>query len=200
MAIPHGGYVQFEYIGFLFGQTTINTFTYQWLHTTLVADLEWTAAESAIDDALRDNFLACLSEEWEGVATRVYNPSPASTEAAFLFPMTEDGLVAEGSEPPAVAGVITKRTSLKGPRGRGRVFLPAVPISFHENGRLTSTGVGLYNDLGDSMQAPVPILDPEGNLVPVVYSRVALNGAAIVDCSAQPILRSQRRRQIGVGI
>jgi len=200
MAIPHGGYVQFEYVGFLFGQTTINTFTYQWLEEGLSADLAWSEAENAIDDQLRDLYLACLSEEWEGVATRIYNPAPTATEAAFLFPMTDDGAVAEGSEPPAVAGTITKRTSLRGPQGRGRIFVPAVPISYHENGRLTATGVGVYNDLGDAMQFTIPVLAPAGNLVPVVYSRVALNGAAIVDCTAQPILRSQRRRQIGVGI
>lgn len=200
MAIPHGGYVQFEYVGFLFGQTTINTFTYQWMEEGLTTDLAWSVAEGLIDDQLRDLYLACLSNEWEGVATRIYNPAVTATEAAFLFPMTDNGAIEETSEPPAVAGVITKRTALRGSRGRGRIFLPAVPVSFHENGRLTATGVGVYNDLGDAMQFTIPVPDPVGNLVPVVYSRTAVFGAAIVDCTAQPILRSQRRRQIGVGI
>lgn len=148
--------------------------------------------------SLLDAYVKCVSRDWTGQTLygRVVSPVKSRGEEVILG--TPSGEVLQDSLPPSVAGVISRYTLLPGPGGRGRVFVPAVPETFNEEGRLSAAGVDAYEELAQIMQSVITPL--AGNTFEAVLWKRPNLALPITDTVTQRVLRSQRRREIGVGI
>lgn len=182
--------------GELFGQETQTTFHWK-VSETDNGSTPVDVAESMIDELLPD-FLLIISEEWTSKSCYCRRVWPAPTRGFEVPTAGQTGAITAGSLPPSVAGVCSRFTNLPGPGGRGRIFVPGVPLSWHENGQLSNAGYSAYVGF-------LPWLDlawdpGEGT----VYEPILYKGAGvsfnIESASARKILRSQRRREIGVGV
>lgn len=145
-------------------------------------------------------------------STRIFNYNiqcisslaPASIDSsASLF-----GTVAGFELPLEMAAIIKKTGPLKGQHGRGRVYAPAVPISFTtpatDPNLLNNAGGIAYNAVGSAVQAAVvigginytPIVAPR----PIAPAAVVTLGAPITQHKYVALLGTVRRRREGRGI
>jgi hypothetical protein len=134
----------------------------------------------------------------------ISSSSPANTEAPIALP----GSVMGDGLPLEMAAIITKYSLLKGQHGRGRIYMPSVPITFTtpatSPNKINATGRTAYGDLGDLTMA---VLTSGGlNYKPVIVTRpiapinIATRGVVISQTFTQPILGTVRRRRLGRGI
>lgn len=107
------------------------------------------------------------------------------------------GAAATGQTPPECAIVVSLRTATPGPRGRGRMYLPA-PAS----GMLTSTGMlnaGIVGDAADGMQAFINHVNAETTMEPVgVASMVGGGVSTVTSIRVGNVMDSQRRRRSAI--
>lgn len=182
--------------GTLFGQVVENTFHWRVTSVPTGYSLQDFVNEMVTDMA--PEYALMLSRDWIGLAAygRRVSPTPTRGIEKTLSPLIGD--VAQDSLPPSVAAVISRFTNLPGQGGRGRIFIPAVPKTFQNGGLVNSTGLTIYtaflvwldltwtSTLGATFE---PVLLKPGNIA------VDIEGTTL-----RNILRSQRRREIGVGI
>lgn len=182
--------------GTLFGQETQTTFHWKIENTDGINTVQ-TLCTEMIDEILPD-FVTMISDEWVSRVCYARRVHPNPTRGFELSTAAVAGTVVAASLPPSVAGVISRFTNLPGPGGRGRIFVPGVPTSWHEDGLLSAAGLAAYS-------AFLPHLDLQwdpGN--GTVYEPVLYKGGGVAvnieNAVARSVLRSQRRREIGVGI
>lgn len=157
--------------------------------------------------AVETQYLACCTTQ-----TRIfrYNIQCISSNA----PASIDSLVNKPgttvTDPlPLEMGVILKKTGpLKGQHGRGRVYMPAIPVTFTtpsiEPNLLNATGTTAYTALGLDIQAAVtvgginytPIVSPR----PIAPAVVVTVAAPITSHLPVSLLGTVRRRREGRGI
>jgi hypothetical protein len=106
--------------------------------------------------------------------------------------------------PTAVAAVITKQTAFAGREYRGRTYVAGVPVQFETNSVLNAGATLTLQHIADAMATPLQV-NSQAAFLPVVagYYPKAVNTWVwnnITTCVARNILRSQRRRQVGIGI
>lgn len=181
--------------GELFLQQTINTFHYEVTGITGTPTIQDFIEGMIV--IMQADFLACCSEEYNLRRWHARRIVASPTRTYTVEVGAEGGTVAADSLPPSVSTVLKRFTNLPGPTGRGRVFMPGVPTTFHDNGILTALGLAAYQAFLPHMSLPVNI-PATMTLQPMLFRRPttfrALEGAAV-----NTILRSQRRREIGVG-
>jgi len=194
--------VQINAIGRLFGQQTVTTFFYK-------LDVDSGVLESADPNDIAQEWgngmgaamIDCISSDWELVNVEVRDPRTPPGWASGDAPQSQFGVLAGGSLPPTVAQVITRRSAQAGRRYRGRVFLPGVPTGAHDDGELTGAHLLLLQAFADDMVTTIPLTATAPGLIlrPVIWSKVNQSSVEMTSAVARLILRSQRRREIGVG-
>lgn len=109
------------------------------------------------------------------------------------------GSVTTESLPTTVAAVLRRRSFDASKHGRGRIFIAGLPITAVVGSQLTPTVYDEVNSVG------VPLIQPittggAVEFIPVLYDRNAPGAVIPIQSAvADPILRVQRRREVGVG-
>lgn len=96
--------------------------------------------------------------------------------------------------PNYVAVVIQKRTAQPGKSGRGRWYMGAVPESFTDTNKLTTTAFDQYKTLAEHFNETVVVSGI--NLAPRHYSKKNETLYPIVQCRVNKTLATQRRRRV----
>lgn len=181
--------------GSLYGQETQSTF--HWVVKEVGVNIAITSLITDIDSELLPEYADVMSEDWTSTATYVRRLNPSPTRG-FEGSNSVDGTVAGDACPPSVAAVISRYTNNPGPRGRGRVFFPAVPDGWHAQGKLNNLGLSGYADFAPWLSEEWTT--PTGTKLQPILFRAPNTAVDIEVAVVRPILRSQRRREVGVGI
>lgn len=137
---------------------------------------------------------------------------PGGTLVGTDLPLSEDnvGIQDDDGLPPSVAIVIRRRTAQLGRKFRGRQYIPGTAVGWMLDGELNPANIsGPLTDYANALKAVVQHTGITGSptFAPVI---AALDAAAIsptpgvrntliTTVEIDPIYRSQRRRQAGVG-
>jgi hypothetical protein len=182
--------------GVLYNQTVESTF--HWKITSVPNGYNLSNFVDDMMTGLLPEYALCLSASWTASACYARRVSSPATRGVEKIPVVTPGAIASLALPPSNAAVLSRYTNASGPKGRGRVFMPAVPTSFHLNGLLTSAAVDVYAGF-------LPWLDVTWTtggaavMEPVLVNLVGL-ATNIENAKVQRVLRVQRRREVGVGI
>lgn len=130
--------------------------------------------------------------------------APVSLNTAVNKPGTQAG----AALPLEMAAIIKKLSLLKGQHGRGRVFMPSIPVSFTtpltEANLLNAAGLVGYNNMAASIKGPVTAgtIKYYGAICmrPKAPATVVTLAAQIATIETVPLLSTQRRRREGRGI
>lgn len=191
--------VLFTFEGLLYNQRTINSFYYKVTVVDEALDLE--AAANLFSDPLADQALPpMMSVDWKflRVTASIIFPLNHRSAAVVGSSVVRDGQVAGDSLPPSVTVVIARRTFDRGPAGRGRIFLPGVPEAWHDSGAITDAGAAIIQAKMDDLL--LPLTEGGNTLIPVLWHRGLNTSTAVEIWTFDRVLRSQRRREIGIGI
>ena len=106
---------------------------------------------------------------------------------------------------PSVATVSISRFANQAKRyGMGRIFLGGVPQSFTLNSSVVGAGYATLSDLADQFKEPIVVNNGSTNftLTPVLcnFRKTPANRWPVTSVKVQPVLRVQRRREVGRGI
>lgn len=125
---------------------------------------------------------------------------PVRYSAVTTSPATNTGQVAEPCYPQNVAMAITKTADEASRRARGTLHMPAVPLSWIDEGQVTAAGILGYAGVKAEVFENV-VLGTGQTMVPVIYNR-ATPDLSIVCTGAilQETSRTMRRRTVRVGI
>lgn len=189
-----GSVVRFTIQGFLHDQLTVNTFWYE--KTSGLDAAALSAVLNAFHGLFEDPYKAVISSEWTAFQMTAQQIFPTKT-AVLVQAYTGVGEQTGDSLPSSVAVVLTKRTLTAGQRGRGRIYLPGVPVAWETDSQVTNTGLTNYTNLAIVMEGALAVAGETWE--PVVCQA---NGTAtkLIDAvDAQKVLRNQRRRQYGRG-
>lgn len=115
--------------------------------------------------------------------------------------VTDDGL------PSFVSAIVTQRTGIANRRKRGRIYIPAVPLSFQTDGQLNSTGLAAYQTFADNLMVNYNDNTASAKFDVGVWSRAQAadtgqNDDAFTPMTSgapNPVLGTQRRRRAGHG-
>jgi hypothetical protein len=197
----------------LFGQSHLNYMFY-----SVDADITTQGAiKTAIGEIwsyFRDELLTCLSEDW-GIQSIVGRRVDLYAAPSYFLTRADLGLLlapvdgAQGpSCPPQDAVVMTKRTTQAGKRSRGRWYFSGIAEDDHEGGLITAASALRFESLRAVLDDTF-VGGASGNTyspmhcywreLPVPLLSI-LEGSSVEEVTFDPILRSQRRRQIGRGI
>lgn len=112
------------------------------------------------------------------------------------------GAIAGDALPPACALVIRKRTAFAGRRYRGRLFVPMLSESDQVNGIWAGANYLALAAAWDSLLATVLVGADGGEYIPIIFPKNGTTASAkiITSSSSDPVVRQQRRREVGVGI
>lgn len=159
-------------------------------HVRLAASSE-TAIGTKIVASLSSNMLRPMSSSFGIDHVTVLQLD--GTSAGLDFPVT--GVVGQtaGDIIPAGAALISLRTAVRGPRGRGRVYVGPICEAAQANGILDPTTVGAMTTawstfLGALNTGTTP-------MEPVIASYKHLNANLIVNSHCDSLIATQRRRQ-----
>lgn len=193
--IVTGDVLAVQIVGKLFEQETNTTF--HWQVNSAPVDTSLTSMLTDIALIVLPDYKDCCSELWEAVAIRGRRVTPSPTRS-YAVVQTGNGTVGEESLPPSVAGVISRFTNSNQRTGRGRIFLPAVPETWHQNGGLNLAGQAAYAAFAPILDLPITLAG--GSVLDPVLFRRPNTAVRVEGTQVRTVLRSQRRREIGVGI
>jgi len=182
--------------GNLFAQSVQSTFYLRCTETT--GNYTILNLLNGLQGILLDAYVKCVSRDWTGQVLYGRIVAPTKSRGEELILGTPSGDILEDALPPSVAGVISRYTLVPGPGGRGRVFVPAVPETWNSSGLLSQAGVDAYEELAQFMSAT--ITPQAGHVFEAVLWKRPNIALPVTDTVTQRVLRSQRRREIGVGI
>lgn len=192
-----GDVYQITVVGLHHGQQVVNVLHYQVL-VGAAADYSAELANLWSNQNL-NNYRACCSAEYRctGLLSQKVKPIPALT-AVSLTIGEGTGTGSANSLPSSNSVVITKRSAIAGRTGRGRIYMPGVPTTFEDNSQVTGAGLNVYNNFAQTALT----MENDGSTLQVqmtLLSRKTLTTRLVVSVDARPILRNQRRRQVGRG-
>jgi hypothetical protein len=168
------------------------------------------AFQGAWDTANLTTFLDCISAE-AALTTATAADLLPGTSPSFVhtYPGGSPGLALGSSYPTTVAALLRKQTSVKGQHGRGRMFMPAVPLSFTnpavEANTLTPAAVLIYNAflatlIGGTVAAGGQVWTYSLVTRAIAPLTIPGFGQEVQSVSTVPLLATVRRRREGRGI
>jgi len=199
--IPNGAHIQIQVCGRLHGQRTRTTFNYVYNGGASAPD----GAESL--NALLNDFETAIgaqirtlsSEEWEHEFTQGQVITPVRYRVQVVD-VGVAGLVEGACCPSGVCVLLRRYTQLSGSRFQGRIYLPGVPVANEEDSMIPIAKRDDYDTLRANMIATLEGVDASEDFVPVVTpSAPSLPQDQVYGVALDPVLRYQRRREIGVG-
>jgi hypothetical protein len=197
--------------GDLYGQLIVNVFHYQQQTGNSSGLSEVESLARAWNDQVFPDLLATVGEsmQYGTIEARSFVPA-GGVLVGFDLPVTGVGELDDPTLPPTVAVVIRKRTGRLGRRYRGRNYFAGVAASDVASGALVTSGGTptrwgalatailasiVWTATGSPTFIPVvAALDPS-----VVVTPVGVRATPVTTTFLDQILRSQRRREIGVG-
>jgi len=108
------------------------------------------------------------------------------------------GSVAGSSLPCADCAVITKRTIFAGRKYRGRIFVPGVPVTSELDSQLSPAALTTWQAVADAINVAL-VQAPGDTWAMTLWHKSTSTNDVVTQLIARPILRSQRRRQVGRG-
>lgn len=157
------------------------------------------ALAASVDGSLAAGLKTTLSPEWSYDLSSVARVSPLPRTAPTLNSTNAGpGTIGTFAAPSSVAAVLKKKTALAGRKYRGRFFLPGVPLSVIADSQLTAGGVTSFAAMATLLQGN--IVNAAGTFNPVIFHRASLTFDNITSVTVDPVLRNQRRRQVGRGV
>jgi len=199
--------------GGLFSQLVVNTFGYQQMDGNTTGDSDMTQLGKAIDAVIVPNLYTVQGDLMIYAFAEIRRVAPAGGPIDGLdFTLTPgNGAIEEPPLPPSCAVVIRRKTSFLGRKYRGRIYIPGVAQTLTANGVVLAGAGGMnqMNALALILQGTIVSGDTGGpTWRPVLLARDAsVTGGdnpgwrvnPVTLCQADNKLRSQRRREIGVG-
>jgi len=196
-------YVGFEVYGRLFGQETRTKFVYKVAESTGIVEAD------AAAEAFAANHLSTLTDQLSN-DFEIYNLRVRVWGNLGVLAGWYDKTVNLGGEvnveslPPSVAWVIRKFTGLPGRTNRGRWYIPGVPQDAHTEGTIDVALRPVFEDAAEDLGTNLLVVDGTGILTPQLvtyFPSGSLNTMKDITAALPTwILRSQRRREVGVGI
>lgn len=190
-----------------FGQVYETTHGYVSIDPVVLSPAVLAAFLASFGAVVPSAYLACLSLDSYSGQTRVADVSGGTVPTLVGGTTGVQGTEVTRAIPTVVAAILTRQSALKGRRGRGRFFMPAVPQTFVtptvEPNRLNAHGVALYVALQTALAGP--FLAGGSSWFPAVLSRPILpatlvtRGARLVSTSVVSLLGTSRRRREGRG-
>lgn len=184
-------------VGTLHGQT-INTVLY-YRESTNADAFGALGLATLVDNNIAANLVNWQAQEYTYLYTSVQKFDPPPTMLPVVVATsTGNGGGGVQSLPSSVCATITKQTAFAGRRYRGRIFLAGVPVVDEVNSELSpgsraslATEAATLND---------QLTDVGGNVFdPILWHRDTGLFNVITQIRVNPILRVQRRREIGKG-
>lgn len=208
--ISLGDIILHTLVGRLNNQTTMTTFLYELLGTTLPAptiDTACSTFDAALEAAgnLHSKYRAAMPTNWTGIArwTQVISPT------RYIKFVTADTRVGTGlgiADSSNIAAVYERRAGLSGRPYVGTVHLPCPTVAASlDSGNLTNAQKIVTQDVATQNSFDVittggqtwtPVLFRRPKLIPPTPARITL----IHDCFVQNTVRVMRRRTVGRGI
>jgi len=200
--IPNGSKIRVQVVGRLHGQRTRTTFSYLYTGAATAPDgvAALTAMLTDFEDQIGVELKNVSSSEWDHEYTSAQVISPTRYRMV-VQPINLQGAIAGNALPSAVAAVIKRTTDRAGRRYQGRIYLPGVPATYEDDSEIAVIKRPLYDTLAANMVTPLEGVDPGEDFTPVVSLEGAMIPAAdtVRDAVLDPVLRYQRRREVGVG-
>lgn len=202
-----GNVYQVSILGQIENQLTVNNFYFEDNGTPLIATQESDLAVP-FQATFVPIFAQSCSNEWQATALRVAvlsSPSRIPLMKTSGFPFA--GIGGVGHLPTTVAAVINRQTSIRGQSGRGRIYVPAVPLPYvtsPNESTLNAAGVTALTNLANAML--VSVIGANRTYQTALVSRrgttpqsVTWPTALLIATNARPLLGTIRRRRIGRG-
>lgn len=120
-------------------------------------------------------------------------PTHATLDTTYSGP----GLIPGDSLPTSVTSVITKVTAFAGRKYRGRVYVAGVPVTSENDSQLQVGDLAVLGAFAENLDNGIGAVG--ASFQPVLWHRSSNTSDNLIDAVARPILRNQRRRQVGRG-
>jgi len=198
-------------VGGLNGQQIVNVFHYQQTTANTSGVTETESLARAWNAQVFPDLLAAITSDAQyGIIESRSFVMPGGVLVGYDLPVSTVGGEDPPTLPPTVAVVIRKKTSRLGRKYRGRNYFAGVAVADVSAGSLVTSGTTLtrWNALATAMLVnPVWTASGSPTFTPVIaaYDKdedgvpIALRSQPLTTTFLDMILRSQRRREIGVG-
>lgn len=181
------------------GQAILNTFHYKEAIPEVTNPIPEQELSNSFIAVVASPWLALLSNECSHISVLCQKIHPVPPFVPYLnVTGAGAGGIAVSALPTSVALVITKRTLLAGRKYRGRTFVAGMPVTQEDDSGVAAAAILLWNVVATAMTAT--LLGNEGAWAPVIFHKSDGTTNFITTCLTRPILRNQRRRQLGKGI
>jgi len=183
--------------GQLHGQTILQTLHYRVDANSGPNDQAQLAsrADAVIGLALKQN----LSDEYayqSATVQRIYPGIP--TYPVVVGTTAGAGAVNTPSLPTEVCAVFTKITGFAGPRYRGRAYISGLPTTYVTDSVLNGVGVAAVAPIAVSMTQQLSFVGG-ASFTPILWHDPSATYTDVTQRITRTTIRSQRRRQVGVG-
>jgi len=189
-------------VGRMHGHLTVNTFHYvETVAPSIIGDVPL-LIKNTFQTTVLDLILTAASVQWTAVRIEVQKIWPLPVAAHVEYVLSAPGTVAGTSVPDTVALVIQRRGPLAGRRNRGRIYLAGMPITAYEEttGTWDILAYPGFQDIADSMTDVLSPVGSTGVWTQALWSVTAHTYVLISGSGFDTVPRSQRKRELGVGV
>lgn len=202
--VTDGDYFEIRLTGFIHGQLFITTFRYE-LETGPQPDpVDMAPLATDFQTQVWEPLRELLSNEVVGVRINLQKIDPLRYVSFQLTPTATNGAVASSALPSTVAMVVKRKMRLAGRRQRGRIFIPGLPVASESDSQV-STAVQASAEMETFLENQIVQLTAGAGLLLTPSLIVNVGGAWVNRGDVEiveldPILRVQRRREVGRGV
>jgi len=186
--------------GFHHDQRTLTLFHYRATAVVASPSDAWRETLAALlETTLYASFLDSVSAEWGSGVIRVQKVWPTRYVFHDRLPVDRAGNVAGDSLPSTMAAVVSRRSDAAGRSNRGRIYMPAIPVTWETDSSLTNTGIATYEAQIATAMA-ITRVTADATFVPIIFRRNAPAASAVLTSTlVQAELGNMRSRRVGRG-
>jgi hypothetical protein len=198
--LPPQAVVEVQILGTLHGQRTRNTFHYLYTGSTpLDGPATLDALLTEFEQEVGNVILALQSNEQMCDGYQIQLIHPTRYRSRFLASATP-GSVQSSSLPSTSTVVLGRQGIVAGRRYQGRIYVPGVPLNHEDNSKIAVGQINAWTLAAEKLKKVLKGATVNDVFVPVVSKKQVVTGLDSVELtSMDPVLRVQRRRELGVG-